>query len=234
MTLDKDTLTSAEKARDHLLELHHSAEVARVDYHHTIRKLHAAGGSLREIADALGLSHQRVHQIVEPVDGASPSDRGPGHKIHRRLRGLVPFERFTAEARTAVKGAIEESAALGHRRVGTEHLLISLVADKAAPAGSALVSLGITREAVVTAVTDRLGAGPAGSAGHRPFTPASRRVLARALKEAARSRDGEITSKHVLLGLVADGGDAAAILDELGASADSIVASLNNLAAEGV
>ena len=229
MTLDKDTLTGAENARNRLLELQHSAEVARVDYHHTIRKLHAAGGSLREIAEALGLSHQRVHQIVEPVDGAAPSDRGPEHKVHRRLRGFVPFERFAEEARAAVGAAIDEAASLGHRRVGTEHLLISLVSASSAPAGVALATLGVTREGVVAAVTQRLGSGPAGSIGRRPFTPAARRVLARALKEAARSRDGEITSKHILLGLVADGGDAAEILAGLGAPADRVIDTLSGV-----
>lgn len=226
MTLDKNTLKLAETARTRLLDLQHSAEVARVDYHHTIRQLHAAGGSLREIADALGLSHQRVHQIVEPVDGATPSGRGPGHNIHRRLRGFVRFERFAGEARGAVTGAIDEVAALGHRRVGTEHLLISLVSDTSAPAGKALASLGVTREHVLAAVTERLGSGPSGATGHRPFTPASRRVLARAVNEAVA--DGEITSKHILLGLIADGGDAATILEALGASGDAVRAALND------
>jgi hypothetical protein len=234
MTLDKDTLTSAEQARDHLLELQHSAEVARVDYHHTIRKLHAAGGSLREIAEALGLSHQRVHQIVEPVDGAAPSDLGPQHKVHRRLRGLVPFERFSDEARTAVGGAIDEAAALGHRRVGTEHLLVSLAGAGTAPAGAALASFGITRDAVVAAVTERLGSGPAGSTGRRPFTPAARRVLARALHAAQGAREREITSKHLLLGIVVDGGDAAEILAGLGAPADRVRANLTGSETEVV
>lgn len=234
MTLDKDTLTSAEAARDRLLDLQHSAEVARVDYHHTIRRLHAAGGSLREIAEALGLSHQRVHQIVEPVDGATPSDRGPAHRVHRRLRGFVPFERFVEEARTAVAGAIDEAAALGHRRIGTEHLLISLAGDPVAPAGAALATLGITRDAVVAAVTERVGSGPAGSSGRRPFTPAARRVLARALTEAKRGRDGEITSKHVLLGIVLDGGDGAEILAGLGAPAERVITALADAPQEGV
>ena len=35
-------------------------------------RLQLSGGSLREIADALGLSHQRVHQIVEGAGGAGP------------------------------------------------------------------------------------------------------------------------------------------------------------------
>ncbi len=78
MTLNKEALERAQAARDQLVDLQHQAEVARVDYHHAIRQLHAKGGSLREIADSLGLSHQRVHQIVEPVDGSS----GRGHGRH--------------------------------------------------------------------------------------------------------------------------------------------------------
>ena len=223
MTLDKDTLKTAEEARDRLLDLQHSAEVARVDYHHTIRRLHATGGSLREIADALGLSHQRVHQIVEPVDGSGgPGKGGRGYearRVHRRLRGFVPFERFTHEARDVVASAIDESATLGHRRVGTEHLLISLTGrGDQSKVGAALTGLGVTRDAVVTAVTARLGSGPSGSTSRRPFTPAARRVLGLALKHAAGARDAEIGAEHILLGLVADGGDAAEILSGLGAT----------------
>jgi hypothetical protein len=221
MTLDKDTLTEAERARDRLLEFQHSAEVARVDYHHTIRRLHAAGGSLREIADALGLSHQRVHQIVEPVDGSEGRRPGPHHRVHRRLRGFVPFDRFSEEARTAVAGAIDEAAALGHRRVGTEHLLISLTGDGVSTA-PVLAGLGASRDRVVAAVAARLGSGPAGSQGRRPFTPAARRVLVRAFKEARGGQDGEIGTRHVLLGLVADGGDAADVLAGLGVTADAV------------
>jgi hypothetical protein len=40
----------------------------REEYHREIIKLHRAGVSLRDIADALGISHQRVHQIVTPPD----------------------------------------------------------------------------------------------------------------------------------------------------------------------
>jgi ATP-dependent Clp protease ATP-binding subunit ClpA len=38
------------------------------------------------------------------------------------------FERFTAEARTVVVGAQEQARDLGHRVIGTEHLLLSLLA----------------------------------------------------------------------------------------------------------
>jgi DNA invertase Pin-like site-specific DNA recombinase len=55
----------AERAKEHLAVAQHAAYRAKVDYHQAIRRLRAAGGSLREIAEALRLSHQRVHQIIE-------------------------------------------------------------------------------------------------------------------------------------------------------------------------
>lgn len=64
MVLDPAQLQDARAARDRLIRLQHEAELAQVDYQHAVRRLNAAGGSLREIADALGLSYQRVHQIV--------------------------------------------------------------------------------------------------------------------------------------------------------------------------
>lgn len=69
MMLDQTLLREAKQARDRLLGLQHEAELAQVDYQHTIRRLHGAGGSLREIADGLGLSYQRVHQIVDVATG---------------------------------------------------------------------------------------------------------------------------------------------------------------------
>ncbi len=45
-------------------------ELAKADHRHAIRRLHLAGASLREIATALDLSHQRVHQIIEATGGA--------------------------------------------------------------------------------------------------------------------------------------------------------------------
>ena len=64
MTLDDGVLRDVEAARDHLEALEDAAYEARAALHQAIRKLHATGGSMREIATALGMSHQRVHQII--------------------------------------------------------------------------------------------------------------------------------------------------------------------------
>ena len=73
MTLDPELVREAERAREQLAVSQHAAYRAKVDYHHAIRRLHAAGGSLREIAEALRLSHQRVHQIID--EAAEPTRR---------------------------------------------------------------------------------------------------------------------------------------------------------------
>ena len=66
---DAQLLGEARRARDRLLEVQRDAEQAQVSYQHAIRRLHASGSSLREVADALGLSYQRVHQIVDVSTG---------------------------------------------------------------------------------------------------------------------------------------------------------------------
>src|SRR5262252_3615094 len=70
MPLDTDLLDQAKAAESRVIDAEHAAEVARADFHRAIRRLQLAGASLREIAEALGLSHQRVHQIVESAGGS--------------------------------------------------------------------------------------------------------------------------------------------------------------------
>jgi hypothetical protein len=69
MAIDQALLQQATRAREHFVAAQHEADRAQVSYQHAIRSLHASGASLREIADALGLSYQRVHQIVDPASG---------------------------------------------------------------------------------------------------------------------------------------------------------------------
>lgn len=69
MGLDTRLLQHARAAKDGLAEAERQALVARAEYHTAIRRLNLAGGSLREIAEALGLSHQRIQQVVDGSGG---------------------------------------------------------------------------------------------------------------------------------------------------------------------
>ena len=78
MPLHQELLDDARAAEARLIDAERAADIARADFHHAVRRLQLSGGSLREIAEALGLSHQRVHQIVEGAGGARPWRRGKG------------------------------------------------------------------------------------------------------------------------------------------------------------
>src|SRR5262245_40882278 len=70
MPLDADLLNQAKAAEARVIDAEQAAEIVRAEFHGTVRRLQLAGASLREIAEALGLSHQRVHQIVEAAGGS--------------------------------------------------------------------------------------------------------------------------------------------------------------------
>jgi len=71
MALDEGLLRQAREAAARWTGAQHEAELARDAYHQAIRRLHLTGASMREIADALDLSHQRVHQIIESSGGTA-------------------------------------------------------------------------------------------------------------------------------------------------------------------
>lgn len=80
--MDSDLLAEARRAQERLIDAERDADVARADFHRAVRRLHLHGASLRELAGALGLSHQRVHQIVESAGGSRRwlRQHGPGRR----------------------------------------------------------------------------------------------------------------------------------------------------------
>src|SRR5271155_5070004 len=70
MAVDEEMLKKARAADAHLAGAEKAAAMARAEYNTLIRRIHLGGASLREIAAALGMSHQRVQQIVDDAGGS--------------------------------------------------------------------------------------------------------------------------------------------------------------------
>jgi hypothetical protein len=218
--LDPTLLKEARGSRDKFLEAQHELERARADYNHTIRRLNAEGASLREIAESLGLSHQRVHQIVEGGEA-----RPRGGPRGRRFPWPFPHERFTRRARQVVTLAQEEAESFGHPRVGTEHLLLGLLRAEDETTAPLLAEAGVTLEAARDRVR-ALELKPRGR-GRMPFTSAAKRSLAYTLREAHDLGDNFIGAEHVLLGLLADErSGAVTIVRDLGADPEALRAAV--------
>jgi ATP-dependent Clp protease ATP-binding subunit ClpX len=67
--MDEELLAEARRAQKRLIEAEREAELTRAEFHRAVRRLHLSGSSLRELAAPLGLSHQRIHQIIEGAGG---------------------------------------------------------------------------------------------------------------------------------------------------------------------
>jgi ATP-dependent Clp protease ATP-binding subunit ClpC len=133
------------------------------------------------------------------------------------------FERFTERARKVVFLAQQESARLGHNVVGTEHLLLGLVAEGEGVAAKALEVLNIDLQSIRAEVEKIIGSGEANPFGEIPFTPRAKRVLELAVDEGRQMGHNYVGTEHILLGLIREGeGVAAQVLRNLDAELDTV------------
>ncbi len=133
------------------------------------------------------------------------------------------FERFTERSRRVIVLSQEEARLLKHNYIGTEHLLLGLLADGDGGAARTLEALNVTLEAARQEVREIIGEGPAPQQGHIPFTPRAKKVLETALREALKLGSQSIESVHLLLGLVSErDGVGAQIIERLGASVTAV------------
>ncbi len=133
------------------------------------------------------------------------------------------FERFTDRARRVVVLAQDESQRLSHNYIGSEHLLLGLLAEQDGVAARALESLDVTLTAAREQVEEIIGPGQQKPHGHIPFTPRAKKILELALREALTMGSEAIDTEHLLLGLIDEGdGVGAQILQRLGATAQAV------------
>jgi ATP-dependent Clp protease ATP-binding subunit ClpA len=131
------------------------------------------------------------------------------------------FERFTDRARTVVVMAQEEARGLGHNFIGTEHLLLGILAEGNGAAATVLEGAGISLDVARADVERIIGRGVDIPAANIPFTPRAKKVLEHSLRESLRLGNNYIDIEHILLGVLSEGeGVAAQILVSHGLALD--------------
>nr|GME15355.1 ATP-dependent Clp protease ATP-binding subunit ClpA homolog CD4A, chloroplastic [Ipomoea batatas] len=137
------------------------------------------------------------------------------------------FERFTEKAIKVIMLSQEEARRLGHNHVGTEQILLGLIAEGTGIAAKVLKSTGINLKDARIEVEKITGRGSGFVAIEIPFTPRAKRVLELSLEEARQLGHNYIGAEHLLLGLLREGeGVAARVLENLGADPEVVGASV--------
>ncbi|MFA5537441.1 MAG: ATP-dependent Clp protease ATP-binding subunit, partial [Bacillota bacterium] len=140
------------------------------------------------------------------------------------------WERFTERAQQVIRLAQKEMKSLGHPAIGTEHLLLGLIAENQGVAARALANLNIDVKKVKKEVLDLIGQGDQSAPDGLVLTPRAKRVLDLAYGEARSQGVGYIGTEHILLGLIKEGeGVAAQVLLGLGVTGEMILAQINEL-----
>ncbi|OAJ72194.1 ATP-dependent Clp protease ATP-binding subunit ClpC [Brevibacillus sp. SKDU10] len=133
------------------------------------------------------------------------------------------FGRFTERAQKVLALALEEAVRLGHKDIGTEHVLLGLIREGEGIAAKALQALGLGLDKIQNEVESLIGRAPeqpANTTNYTPnYTPRAKKVIELSMDEARKLGHTYVGTEHILLGLIREGeGIAARIMNNLGIS----------------
>ena len=116
------------------------------------------------------------------------------------------FSNFTERARIAISEAHDIACELGHRYIGSEHIVAGLIKEGSGVAAKLLEKEGITLDAVIEKIKELTGSGEAlGKETELSLTPRTKRILQLSAMEARNMGHSYIGSEHILMAILRDG-----------------------------
>jgi ATP-dependent Clp protease ATP-binding subunit ClpB len=135
-------------------------------------------------------------------------------------------DKFTRKSQEALSDAVKRATAEGNPHVDALHLLTSLIQQSGGTAAPLLRAVGADPDAVLADAGDRIAKLPSAAGATLSAPDMSRPVLAALTTAAKRARelgDEYVSTEHLLVGLAADGGQAAEVLRKAGAAPDVLL-----------
>ena len=226
--------------------LRHAREVA-LDMHHeyvgTEHLLVAVAlepeGPSSSVLESLGVRRDELVVQIQEIIKPGSSDRPAGSDLP-----------YTSRAKKVLELSMAEARLLKHDYVGTEHLLLGLVAEQKGIAAQVLVGAGLTLDRVRAETLALVGSpaghasldtavAPAAAVGYArsrspygvalvdDFTGRARDTLRAAYTEALGRDHGAVELSHVLLALASrEDGMAVVVLDQVVGSRKRVVEAL--------
>jgi hypothetical protein len=164
-----------------------------------------------------------VNGVHAKTSGRPPKARRDTKKRERELERTMHRD-FSERATEVLVLASKEARKLNHAYVGTEHILLGLVAESSGVATRVLQTLGVSRHAIGEGVESLVqrGAEPVVSRT-LPFTPRSKQVIEFAREEARGVGQTSVDTEHLLLAVFREtDGVASQVLRQLGVRPDEL------------
>ena len=122
------------------------------------------------------------------------------------------MQNFTPRAQKAIRLAAKEAERFNHPYIGTEHLLLGLVALGEGVAVEVLEGMGVSIEDIRLAVEKVVGQGDGQTQvlGARTYTPRTKKVFQLAQAEAHAMQQELVGTEHLLLALLREAEGVAA------------------------
>ena len=113
------------------------------------------------------------------------------------------IDRFTEQAREAIRLAVDAAESLGHGYVGTEHLLIGLIEEGNGVAAKVLEGSGVSAEKVTELVRQLISPNqPVRQAEKSGYTPSAAKAIESSYREAVRFKAPLIGTEHLLISII--------------------------------
>jgi len=130
--------------------------------------------------------------------------------------------RFTQRAERVFLLAESIAKRMGHKVIGSEHLLLGLIEEGEGIAAQALRELGLDPDKISAKIIQITGINPPIN-GEVGLSPRVKRVIQIATEEATRQGVNYVGTEHILLGLIIEGeGIAARVLADLKVSPEKV------------
>jgi ClpA/ClpB-like protein len=130
---------------------------------------------------------------------------------------------FTPSARQTLDLARIVAPRLHHNFIGTEHVLLGMLALEDGVLTNLLKRIGLDRDDLRNHVENRIGDFPTSTTpSHLPYTPRVKKALSLAAREAKACHSQTVGPEHIFLGLLLEGdGIAGRVLKNLGVTAET-------------
>ena len=142
------------------------------------------------------------------------------------------FEYFTDKAIKSVVLAQEEARRMKQNLVGSEQVLLGIIAEGSSDAGKILNQSGVKLQEARKIVEGLVGSGSDNVPANIPFTPRAKRIFEQALEISRQKSQETILPEHILLAMTQEEGVATKVLNQLGVDpqqvANQLQEALNN------